>query len=185
MSRTSTIAALALGSALLVACGRADHGPAREEGATGAAGQAGEQVTATGCLSMNPESRLYVLTTSPDPMAAPVGGLVHTPTTITYQLAGGEGLERHIGHEIEVTGRADQKAAQTAGEAEERTDPARSPAVGGGDQPEVETKTETRIRVVPMQVESFRVVSTACTSEEAVAPQAPEAPRPPAPPQNP
>jgi hypothetical protein len=159
MFRTPGIISLVLSSALLAACGRGDDRETRTDSSTGVRG---EHVTATGCLSMNPESRLYVLTTAPDPVAGTVGGVIASPpTSITYQLANGEGLENHIGHEVEVTGHADQDAAQTAEETTERTD---TPHTAPGTEATIETTTETRIRVVPLQVESFRMISTECVS---------------------
>ena len=90
---------------------------------------------------------------------------------ITYQLAGGEGLQDHIGHEIEVTGWVNEDAAQTAETTLEREDTPRNTTK---DEAKAETTTEARIRVVPMQVDSFRMISSECTSGE----ERPEVPNP-------
>ena len=71
MVRTSRLVTLAVASTLLVACGRNGEGDATERVIPS---QTGERQTATGCLSMNPESRLYVLTTAPSPMVGTTGG---------------------------------------------------------------------------------------------------------------
>ena len=173
MLRTPTLVTLVLTSTLLVACGRNGEGDTAERVVPR---ETGERQTATGCLSMNPESRLYVLTAAPSPVVGTTGGVVggvagEAPTSITYQLAGGEGLENHIGHEVEVTGWVDQDAAQTAATSLEREDTPRNTTQ---DEAKVETTTEARIRVVPMQVESFRMVSSGCTSGE----ERPEVPNP-------
>jgi hypothetical protein len=178
--RPSTIVTLGLSAALLAGCGGGDRD--REAAGSAETARGGqERLTATGCLSVNPESQLYVLTTSPDPMVGTTGGVIaKTPTTITYQLADGAGLENHVGQEIEVTGWVDQEAAQTESMEEERTEAPRNLPES---EARVETTTETRIRVVPMQVESFRLVSNQCTEadDSPEAPQPPEPPRPPRP----
>lgn len=159
MLRTYTVVTLALSSVLVAGCGRDQAGDTADQSVPS---QSGERQTATGCLSMNPESRLYVLTTAPDPMVGTTGGVIaQPPTTITYQLAGGQGLENHIGHEIEVTGWVDQDAAQSEGTTMETKEAPRNIPEGDA---KVETTTEAHIRVVPMEVESFRLVSTECTS---------------------
>lgn len=116
-------------------------------------------VTVSGCLSVNPASRMYVLTTRPDALAR--SGATDAPTTITYQLVGGQGLEQHVGDRVEVTGRVDPDKARTAESESERSGPPRN-AGQSRENARVETKTETKIRTQVLRVEKFRFVEANC-----------------------
>ena len=120
-----------------------------------------EHVTVTGCLSVNPASRLYVLTTTPKGMAEAAGAVGNTPTTITYELSGGNGLQNEVGSEIEVVGTTERNQAKTV---ESETKQAGTPRNGqtSNAKPKVQTKTEAKVTVRALQVESFRHVASNC-----------------------
>ena len=120
-----------------------------------------EQVTAKGCLSVNPAARAYILTVKPDPMARTAGGIADEPTTIQYQLVGGSGLEQRVGNTIEVTGSVDPSTTATAKSETEHSGPAQN-APQTGKKAKVESKTETKIRAQVMRVQSFRTLSPTC-----------------------
>ncbi len=121
----------------------------------------GERITVRGCLSVNAASRAYILTAKPDPLAQTVTGAAAGPTTVEYQLVGGNGLQHRVGNTIEVTGIVDPKTTATARSESERSGPAAN-AQQSGKKPRVETKTETSIRAQMMRVESFRTISRSC-----------------------
>lgn len=121
-----------------------------------------ERVTVTGCLSVNPAARAYILTAKPDPMARTAGGIADEPTTIQYQLVGGSGLEQRVGNTVEVTGTVDRSTTATAKSESERTDAPRN-GQQTDKKPKVETKTETKIKAQVMRVEAFRTISRTCT----------------------
>jgi hypothetical protein len=129
-------------------------------------GDKGDQVRVTGCVTMNRQSNMYVLTASPDPMARAVDGLTEAPTSITYQLVGGQGLQNHIGHREEVVGRIVSDEAITA-EAETRTSAtARDAVPKDKDTPKVQTKTEVKVKAQTLRVESFRHVEDSCVGNQ-------------------
>ena len=98
-------------------------------------------------------------------MARTAGALSNEPTTITYQLVGGEGLQQHVGDKIEVTGRIEPDTTTTAKTEKERSGPPRN-AQQGDDKPRVKTKEEARIRAQVMRVQSFRFVESNCQPTE-------------------
>jgi hypothetical protein len=125
-------------------------------------GDKGDRVRVTGCVSMNRQANMYVLTASPEPMARAVGGLTEAPTSITYQLVGGQGLQNHVGHREEVVGRiADEQAA--VAETESRTSAtARDAVPNDKGTPKVQTRAEVKVKAQTLRVESFRHLEDTC-----------------------
>jgi hypothetical protein len=119
------------------------------------------QVTVTGCLSVNAAARTYILTAKPANVAQTGGAVANPPTTIEYQLVGGNGLQQHVGETLEVTGKVNPEHAATA-----KSESKQSGAPANGQhtdkKPKVETKTETKIRAQVMHVDSFRTIDAAC-----------------------
>lgn len=120
-----------------------------------------EAVTVSGCLSVNPAARTYVLTTQPAGVGRVGGSVSNAPTTITYQLVGGDGLQQHVGDKIEVTGTTDPRSTVKAESESERSDPPRN-AQQGDKKPKIETKTETDIRAQVLRVQKFRFLESNC-----------------------
>lgn len=120
-----------------------------------------DHVTVTGCLSANPASKLYVLTTTPKGMADAAGAVANAPTTITYELSGGNGLQNEVGSEIEVVGTTDRGNVKTV---ESETKQSGAPRNGqtSDAKPKVQTKTETKVAVRALHVESFRHIASNC-----------------------
>lgn len=141
----------AMGCAVLLAAGTA---AAQRKDTT--------RVTVTGCLSVNAAARTYILTSKPAAVAQTGGAIANAPTTIEYQLAGGNGLQQHVGETLEVTGKIDPGKAVTAKSETEHAGPPRNGQQTTDKKPKVETKTETRIRAQVMHVESFRTVNATC-----------------------
>ncbi len=120
-----------------------------------------ERLTVTGCLSVNPASKLYVLTTTPKGVGTEAGAVANPPTTITYELSGGNGLQNEVGSEVEVTGTTDRGQAKTV-ESESKQSGAPRNGQTSNAKPKVQTKTETKVTVRALHVESFRHVASNC-----------------------
>ena len=149
-------------AAALIAISTGTNAPAQGPDDSQRTRDKGDQIRVTGCISMNPQAKMYVLTASPDPMARAVDGLTDAPTSITYQLVGGQGLQHHIGHREEVVGRIADEKALTA-EAESRTSTiARDAVPKDKETPKVQTKTEVKVKSQTLRVESFRHVEDSC-----------------------
>jgi hypothetical protein len=149
------MAALLVGAFQVAADGRQDS---QKKSNTGEQ----ETVTVDGCLSVNPAARTYILTVRPDNLARTGGAVSNAPTTITYQLVGGEGLQNHVGDRVEVTGQVEPDSAVTAKSESERSGPPRNTRQQTEEKPKVETKTETKIRAQVLRVKSFRFVAGNC-----------------------
>lgn len=152
----------AFGAAALAMCATAGSATAQEKTTGGK--RSGDAVTVDGCLSVNPAARTYILTVKPDEMASAAPGSAGATTTITYQLVGGDGLQKHVGHRVEVTGRVDPETKSTAKSETERS---ATPAGTSGEvTPKVETRTETKIRAQVLRVQSFRLMEANCKPTE-------------------
>jgi hypothetical protein len=115
---------------------------------------------------VNPAAKTYVLTVKPDKLAQTGAGVTDGPTTITYQLVGGEGLQNHVGDRVEVTGQVDPDTSTTAESETERSGPPRNTQQQTEKKPQVETKTEAKIRAQVLKVKTFRFVSAGCKPTE-------------------
>jgi hypothetical protein len=154
----------ALGAAVLVT--GATAGAQTNQQKPGGDKQSRDQVTVDGCLSVNPAARTYILTVKPDELATAAPGAADSATTtITYQLVGGDGLQKHVGDRVEVTGRVEPDTTATARSESERSSTGTS-GQQGDDKPKVETKTETKIRAQVLRVQKFRFVEANCKPTE-------------------
>jgi hypothetical protein len=158
MRRRTTLATF--GAAVLAGCTVAAQA-AGQPGSTQTQRKDGEAVTVDGCLSVNPAAKTYILTVRPDEVASAAPGAANKTTTITYQLVGGDGLQRHVGDRVEVTGRIQPDTTATARSESERSDAPRNPQEGEA-KPTIETKTETKIRAQVLRVQSFRFMEGNC-----------------------
>jgi hypothetical protein len=120
-----------------------------------------EHVTVTGCLSVNPESRLYVLTTTPKGIAGTAGAVGNPPTTITYELSGGNGLQKEVGSEVEVVGTTERDQAKTVQSETKQEGTPRNGQTSNA-KPKVQTKAETKVTVRALHVDSFRHIASNC-----------------------
>jgi hypothetical protein len=117
-------------------------------------------VTVTGCLTKGPQPNTFLLTKVPDSLVDPV--VVRTTgvvPTVTYQLSGGKDLVVHVGHKIEITGKAPVKpeAAVEVEHAEIHR------VVPEGQKPtSTEIKEKAAIAVRPLAVESVRAIAPSC-----------------------
>jgi hypothetical protein len=121
-------------------------------------------VTVTGCLTEGPQPNTFLLARVPDPLVDPlVIGVSGSVPTVTYQLTSGKDLRVHLGHRVEITGKAPvtPEAALKVKEAEAREEkPSGQPAT------KVEIKEELAIAVRPLTVEAVRVVAPTCLEKE-------------------
>ena len=155
ITRNAVVAVLA------ATCLALPHAAFAQNASRGAQADDNQTVTITGCLSVNPAARMYILTTTPSDLSRAGGAVANEPTTITYQLLGGEGLQDHVGDKIEVTGLVEPETTTTAKSKDERSGPPRN-AQQEEDKPTVKTKTEAKIRAQALRVQNFRFVESNC-----------------------
>lgn len=156
--RKTRMLGTALGAVMLTVAAHAGAQPAQSGKPTG---NDRDTVTVDGCLSVNAAARTYILTTKPQGMARAGSGVTNAPTTITYQLVGGDGLQKHVGDRVEVTGKVEPDSTTTAKSETKQSGPPRN-GQQGEDKPKVETKTETKIRAQVLRVQNFRFVEANC-----------------------
>jgi hypothetical protein len=122
-------------------------------------------ISATGCLTASGDR--FVLTniqpTAPGEQASA------GPTTANYQLIGADAdLRQHVGRQVTVNGEAESARVAEVREttpATPATAPADRPIGTSGDEPKVQTETETRMEVAKLRVQSVTPTGETCTAE--------------------
>ena len=168
MRHLAGLGASAACALMLVACGGGDRA-AEQTGQTANANAEADNpllnsdvrpqtVNASGCLTS--ANGRYVVT------ALDEAGTV--PTTVTYQLAGGDqaDLQKHVNREVRIAGEADPAqvadvrdvGTPSVGTTGERSQP---PATGAG-QPEVKTQQSMRFEVRTVRVSSITATGNEC-----------------------
>jgi hypothetical protein len=153
MTRTglTVVAAIALATSIAAQEPAKKSGPPKKDP---------NHVTVTGCLSGGEQANTYILTAKPDALTAGVNAATAGAVpTINYLLQGGLDFKAHVGHEVEVVGRVDDKSTAKKTEAKKKTE---QPAATKGVDPEVKVTERARIEVRPLRVESVRMVSETC-----------------------
>jgi hypothetical protein len=162
------IFSVALGSA---ACSRtAEERGEKQEAALASRGAAtGEEMTVTGCLTSAADRGAFVVTAD---RTALTSGALHagdgeTPT-YTYELTGNTAdLAKHVGRQVQVTGRVDDdRDDEVEVDREEET---KLPTTQSGDEkvtPAIETDTEMRINVRRMNVSTVTETGQPCSANQ-------------------
>ena len=160
------IFSMAVGSA---ACSRtADERGEQQEAAMAARdGAAGDEMTVTGCLTSAPDRGAFVVTADRNALTS---GALHsrdgeTPT-YTYELTGNTAdLAKHVGRQVQVTGRLDDdRDDEVKVDQEEKTE---LPRVQSGDDkvtPAIETDTEMNINIRRLQVSKVAQTGAPCSA---------------------
>ena len=121
-----------------------------------------EPISVSGCLTSGAEQKNFVLTAASAPLTSTAARVAGTTPTFTYELVGGENLDRHLGRQVTVHGRlADEKDdAEFTRRREEPVDE-QTPR---GQTPTVASKEEVNIEVRRLYVESVDSNGDTCTA---------------------
>ena len=119
-------------------------------------------VTVTGCVADKSAGGQYLLTnavkssatattaTTAPPAAAATGttGTASVPPALSFELSGGENLQAHLGHKVEITGTMDKADIDKIGKTEEK-------------KPEMAT-SEKDVKALKLKVTSVKMIAAVC-----------------------
>jgi len=116
-----------------------------------------KDLTVTGCVAAGTEPNTFILTAKAADAAAPAApttppaDAAAAASTVTYRLDSPEKVKAHLGHQVEVTGRLDDKKGADAKEATPAPD-ATQPAGTSGKQPSLK-----------LNVKAVKMLSATCS----------------------
>lgn len=119
-------------------------------------------VIVTGCVADKSAGGQYLLTnavkssataataTTAPPAAAATGttGTASVPPALSFELSGGENLQAHLGHKVEITGTMDKADFDKIGKTEEK-------------KPEMAT-SEKDVKALKLKVTSVKMIAAVC-----------------------
>lgn len=155
-----TLICLAAGLNLVIGGAACSSARGNEGADEGRASGSGETTTVSGCLSGSADGR-FVLTAAPDAaVAATERALGDERETHSYVLTGGDNLQAHVGHRVEVTGTISGRTQELDHDAKSKTEQPPS----GDKTPTVATKEEVEIEVRQLNVQTVRPLAQPCTA---------------------
>lgn len=160
--RTVLIFAIALLSMAIVTAGctpdNGDHQvPPRAE-------RGDDPISVQGCLTTGADQQKFVLTAASTPLTTATARVAgQTQPTFTYELVGGQNLDRHAGQQVTVRGRLDDEKDDAEFEQERKA--VVDEPTPRGDTPTVTSTEQVEVEVRRIFVEAVEATGQPCPSE--------------------